>query len=69
MDIGYTLAIWIILGGIALFCFLTDSWTLSSFIDNWLALPWWGQVLSIIGPIIIWIIGGVFEDSRTWNKL
>lgn len=65
VDIGVTLAIWIILGGIAWLVFKSKGEPLAM----WLSWPWWAKVVSIAGPIVILFGGNIFENTRKWPKV
>lgn len=65
VDVGVTLAICIILGGIAWLSVKSEGHPLAL----WLSWPWWAKGLSIVGPIAILVGGRIFENSRGWTKL
>ena len=65
IEIGYTLAVWVILIGFFAMNYFADGEPL----EMWLGWPWWGKALSIVGPVVIFILGGLFERSREWRKL
>ena len=65
IEIGYTLSIWVILIACFALNYLSDGEPLAM----WLGWPWWGKALSIVGPVVVVLLGGAFEKSREWRKL
>ena len=64
MDIGYTVASWIIVIGVFALFHYSDGKPLTM----WLAWPWWAEGLSVIAPVIIFMLGGAFERANQWPK-
>ena len=64
IEIGYTLAIWVILIGFFALNYVADGEPM----DMWLGWPWWAQALSVACPVVVVILGGLFEKSRQWPK-
>ena len=65
VDVGVTLAICIILGGVAWLSIKSKGAPFAL----WLSWPWWAKGLSIVGPIAILLGGRMFENSSGWTNL
>ncbi len=65
IELGITLAIWIILGAIAYLSYVSEGEPF----EMWFSWLWWAKGLSIVGIIAILLIGRIFENSRQWPKL
>lgn len=64
IEIGYTIAIWLILAAFYCLYRFSDGKPL----ELWYSWPWWAKAASIIFPIFIFLLGGLFERSRQWPK-
>lgn len=64
IEIGYTLAVWVILGGVFILYYISDG----ELAEMWNAWPWWAKALAVIASIIILVFGGLFENARQWPK-
>lgn len=64
IELGVTLAIFIIMGIFAYLIAISEG----EFVAMWLGWPWWAELLSIIGPIVLLLIGRLLENARQWPK-
>ena len=64
IELGYTLAVWVVLLAYFLMNYLSDG----APVDLWLGWPWWGQLMSIAGVVLVIALGGLLEKARRWDK-
>ena len=65
IELGYTLAIWVIVILFIMLHYFSDGDPL----NMWLSWPWWAKAMSVVLPLFIIFIGGLFERSRQWPKV
>jgi hypothetical protein len=64
IEIGYTLAGWVILIAFSLLFHFSDGEPFKM----WVSWPWWAKAMSLISPVVIFLLGGALEKSRRWPK-
>jgi hypothetical protein len=69
IEIGITMALIFIIIFILTISAKTGIHYLPALFDLWMSQPLWLKIAIVILPIILLIIGSVFEKSRQWPKV